>query len=189
MTTTVENGVVLGRFQPLHTGHVEYLSAAKSECSRLFVGITNPDPRSRAGNSADDARNLVSNNPFTYIERHLMIEAALRGMGWPADDFCITPAPVLNAEDIIHYLPPPDTTRVFLTVYDDWGEQKAEIMRMVGYKVDVLWRRDHGQRVTSGTAIRAAIRAHQRWRHLVPKEVADQVTNLLGRVNGNGAQA
>ena len=82
------NGIVLGRFQPLHLGHVEYMQAAKDRCDRLFVGITNPDAESGIYTSADPRRSLTENNPYTYRERMLMIEDALLGRGWAASDFC-----------------------------------------------------------------------------------------------------
>jgi len=36
-------GMIHGRFQPFHTGHLEYLVAAAGRCRRLAVGITNPE--------------------------------------------------------------------------------------------------------------------------------------------------
>ena len=36
-------GMIHGRFQPFHTGHLEYLVAAAARCERLVVGITNPE--------------------------------------------------------------------------------------------------------------------------------------------------
>lgn len=40
----VRYGMIHGRFQPFHNGHLEYALAALSRCSHLIVGITNPDP-------------------------------------------------------------------------------------------------------------------------------------------------
>ena len=36
-------GVIHGRFQMLHYGHMEYLLAGKERCERLIIGISNPD--------------------------------------------------------------------------------------------------------------------------------------------------
>ena len=36
-------GVIHGRFQMLHLGHMEYLLAGKARCERLIIGISNPD--------------------------------------------------------------------------------------------------------------------------------------------------
>lgn len=189
MTDRVENGIVLGRFQPLHIGHIEYLEAAKRECVRLYVGITNPDNRSRIATEADPRRSLADSNPFTYLERLLMIEDSLLGMGWRSRDFCIVPAPVLEPDSLVSYLPPAHCARAFLTIYDDWGERKREIIESLNYPVHVLWRRSYGQRVTSGTAIRNSIRTGRPWRHLVPQQVAYHVERLMERVGDYGTFA
>jgi cytidyltransferase-like protein len=172
------DGIVLGRFQPLHLGHLEYLEAARARCDRLFVGITNPDPQARIPHAADPARSLPENNPFSYLERLLMIEAALLAAGWPAASFCLVPAPINQPERLAAYLPGPREARCFLTIYDGWGETKAAELAALGYTVEVLWRRDHTQRLTSGAAIRAAIRTGRDWRHLVPPAVAERLDRL-----------
>lgn len=172
------NGIVLGRFQPLHLGHVEYMQAAKDRCDRLFVGITNPDAESGIYTSADPRRSLTENNPYTYRERMLMIEDALLGRGWAASDFCFLPAPLLEADRLTHYLPDPRSTVAYLTVYDQWGEEKVRMMRSRGFDVDVMWTRTYAERLTTGTEIRALIRDHGDWKHLVPDEVARHVEAL-----------
>ncbi len=168
-------GIVLGRFQPLHLGHVEYLAAAKRECERLFIGVTNPDASRATIEEADTKRSLAENNPFSYIDRHLMIERALRTLGWPAESFCIMAAPITMPERLVAYLPPPDHSEFFVTIYDDWGEQKAREIAALGYRVTTLWRRAHDERLTSGTFIRAAIRQNKPWKHLVPAGVASYI--------------
>ena len=37
-------GMIHGRFQPFHNGHLEYLRGAAERSEEVFVGITNPDP-------------------------------------------------------------------------------------------------------------------------------------------------
>ena len=166
-------GLVLGRFQPFHLGHLEYVEAARSRCRRLFVGITNPDPESIVATNSDPARSLPMNNPFTFAERREMIEASLWDLGWSDRDFAIVPAPILHADRLLHYLPDSSDTTVFLTVYDRWGEQKVQLMMELGYEVDVLWRRDHASRVASGTEIRRMMAAEsENWQALVPDGVA-----------------
>jgi cytidyltransferase-like protein len=174
--TSRRDGIVLGRFQPLHLGHLEYLDAARRRCRRLFVGITNPDPETRVVHAADPARSLPENNPFTYLERLLMIEAALLEAGWERDSFCLVPAPINRPERLPAYLPRPDEARCLLTIYDAWGETKAAELAALGYEVEVLWRRSRAERFTSGAAIRAAMRAGERWQHLVPPAVAAYLT-------------
>ena len=165
-------GVVLGRFQPLHLGHVEYLEAARAECVRLVVGITNPDTAAMKFNAADPNRSKSESNPFSYFQRHEMIDAALRAAGWEPRSFAIVPADVADLSRVGAFLPEPQDTTVFITIYDAWGEEKARRLRDLGYQVHILWRRDMASRVTSGTEIRALMRRNESWRHLVPLAVA-----------------
>lgn len=165
-------GIVLGRFQPLHLGHIEYLEAAKRSCERLFIGITNPDAGPATIAEADAKRSLSENNPFSYIDRHLMIEQGLLSLGWAPDSFCIVAAPITDPARLASYLPTPMLSEFFVTIYDDWGEQKAREISALGYPTTTLWRRTHDDRLTSGTYIRDAMRANEPWEHLVPNGVA-----------------
>ncbi len=169
-------GIVLGRFQPLHLGHVEYLDAAKRACGRLFIGITNPDRGPATITEADTKRSLGENNPFSYIDRHLMIERALLESGWPSESFCIMPAPITDLSRLVSYLPAPTLSEFFVTIYDEWGEQKAREITALGYGTTILWRRTHDDRFTSGTSVRNAMRSGEPWEHLVPAGVASYVT-------------
>ena len=168
-------GVVLGRFQPLHVGHIEYLEAARNECDRLVIGITNPDTGAMTFNAADPNRSRSENNPFSYFQRHEMIDTALCDAGWEPGAFAIVPADVADLARVGVFLPDPAQTTVFITIYDAWGEEKARRLSDLGYRVHILWRRDMASRVTSGTALRALMRANEPWRHLVPPAVAVQV--------------
>jgi cytidyltransferase-like protein len=165
-------GVVLGRFQPLHNGHLEYLEAARKKADKLIVGITNPDKDRLIHDSADPHRSAGDSNPFPYFDRQLMIEASLTEAGWAAADFAVVPAPVNSPAEMLPYLPPPAVSTVCITVYDAWGDRKAEVMRDLGYRVEILWRRERNSKITSGTAIRSAMRTGGNWRDFVPGAVA-----------------
>ncbi len=165
-------GIVMGRFQPLHLGHIEYFEAAKERCERLFIGITNPDAARATIDQADAKRSRAENNPYTYIDRHLMIERALLELGWAAGSFCLMAAPITDPERLVSYLPPPAMSEFFVTIYDEWGEQKAREITALGYATTTLWRRTHDERLTSGTFVRDAIRSGEPWVHLVPTGVS-----------------
>lgn len=167
-----ETGVAHGRFQPLHVGHLEYLLASKAKCKVLLVGITNPDPWTTVFESTDANRGAESANPFTYYERYLMIEGALKGAGIPLNEFRIIPFPHGFPERLRYYAP--DDARYFLTVYDEWGEVKVSRLRALGLDVEVLWRRR--AKVTSGSEIRRRIRHGLPWAHLVPPGVAETIS-------------
>jgi cytidyltransferase-like protein len=170
--TGIRYGLVLGRLQPLHLGHIEYLEAAKSRCDHLVIGITNPDTGVLIYDDADPKRSRSESNPFSYFDRYQMVGASLIELGWQHEEFSIVPAPINTPEEMVPYIPRHDRTTVFITVYDAWGEKKAQLIGNLGYTVEILWRRDMRERLTTSTDIRNAIRTGGAWRHLVPGAVA-----------------
>lgn len=166
-------GLVLGRFQPLHLGHMEYLDATRERSSHLVIGITNPDKHTLIYDSADPKRSRPDSNPFSYFDRQRMISASLVESGWEYGTFSIVPAAINKPQDMKSYLPPPACTTAYITVYDEWGDRKADLISGLGYAVDVLWRRDKNDRLTSGTAVRDMISSgRSAWRELVPRAVS-----------------
>jgi cytidyltransferase-like protein len=166
-------GLVLGRFQPLHLGHMEYLNAAKGRSSHLVIGITNPDNHALVYDPADPDRSRPDNNPFSYFDRQQMISASLVESGWDYESFSIVPASINRPQDMKSFLPPPACTTAYITVYDEWGDKKAGRISSLGYAVDILWRREKNDRLTRGTDVRDMIRSgNAAWRELVPRAVS-----------------
>jgi len=166
--------MIHGRFQPFHNGHLEYLRGAARRCEELFVGITNPDPRRIKEEPSDPLRHLPESNPFSYVERLLMIEAVAADEGIPAH---VIPFPVNEPELWPAYVPAGVTQ--FLRLFSDWGGTKLERLRAAGYEVVVL---DEGaEKELSGADVRAAMRDGRDWRALVPDGVA-RVIDRLDRV-------
>jgi cytidyltransferase-like protein len=165
-------GMVHGRFQPFHNGHLEYLLGAAARSARLLVGITNPDRSHRDMEAADPERTLEAANPFTYTERAEMIRAALGGQG--LHDALIVPFPISRPEVWPDYVP--EGCVHFLRVFDAWGIEKAERLRAAGYEVVVL---DPGteKRIT-GAEVRRRLNEGANWRELVPQEVASVIDAL-----------
>jgi nicotinamide-nucleotide adenylyltransferase/phosphinothricin biosynthesis protein PhpF len=159
-----EVGVIHGRFQPLHVGHLEYLLAGAERCDTLVVGITNPDPWTSIDEPSDPGRSRPDANVCTYYERYLMVEGALADAGVSRERLRIVPFPHGFPERLRHYAPP--DARYFVTVYDAWGEAKIERLRSLGLTVEVMWRR--AEKPISGARVRAAIASGDGWRELVP---------------------
>ena len=99
-------GMIHGRFQPFHNGHLEYLRGAAARCDEVFVGITNPDPERIKPEPADPLRHLPESNPYTYVERLLMVKAAARDAGIAPQRLHVTPFPVNEPELWPPYVPP-----------------------------------------------------------------------------------
>lgn len=62
MSKPYKLGIIVGRFQTLHRGHVEMISAALSVCENVGIFI---------GSSQESG---TAKNPFSYATRRLMIE-------------------------------------------------------------------------------------------------------------------
>jgi cytidyltransferase-like protein len=168
----VERGMIHGRFQPFHNGHLAYLSGAAARCRTLFVGITNPD-RLRTRPEADDPlRHLPESNPFTYTERLLMVSAAADEAG--VGPVIVIPFPVTEPDLWDDYVPP--GTVQYLRIFSPWGGAKLERFRALGHAAEVL-DAPEGKAV-SGDEVRRAMRNGADWRRLVPPAVARVIDTL-----------
>lgn len=183
METKAKLGVIHGRFQGLHLGHMEYLLAGAARCEHLIIGLTNFDP---ALEPPDELRGLSrvrqSSNPFTFYERMVMIRDSLVEAGMKREDFDVVPFPVEQPDHIKNFAPPEAT--YFMTIYDQWGEHKRQVLLDLGLKVEVMWVRDDSQRLTSGTEVRSLIAQGKPWSHLVPPAAYRFITGhgLEGRL-------
>jgi len=55
-----------------------------------------------------------------------------------------------------------------LTIYDQWGREKVNILKGQGLNVEVMWERSMSERVTTGKEVRILILHDGDWHHLVP---------------------
>ena len=170
--------MVHGRFQPFHVGHLEYLRGTAARCEEVFVGITNPDPERIRPEASDPLRHLPESNPFTYVERLLMVKAAAQDAGIELSRIHVIPFPV-NEPELWHAYVPEDVVQ-FIRLFSDWGGTKLERLREAGCEVVVL---DEGSaKEVSGADVRAALREGGDWESLVPPRVADVLKRLERRV-------
>jgi nicotinamide-nucleotide adenylyltransferase len=167
-------GMIHGRFQPFHSGHLEYLRGAAARSDEVFVGITNPDPARIRPEASDPLRHLPESNPWTYAERLLMVKAAARDLGLDLARVHVIPFPV-NEPDLWDAYVPEGVTQ-YIRLFSDWGGTKHERLRAAGYEVVVL---DEGTaKEISGADVRAALRDGGEWESLVPDGVARVIRSL-----------
>jgi nicotinamide-nucleotide adenylyltransferase/phosphinothricin biosynthesis protein PhpF len=166
-------GVIHGRFQMLHHGHMEYLLAGKNRCEYLLIGITNPDVASTKYSNANPHRSAMLSNPLTFFERFQMIRGAMIEAGVKREAFDIIPFPINYPELLFNYAP--KDAKYYMTIYDDWSREKQVSLEALGCSIDVMWTRTNSDKVTSGTEVRNCITHDQPWDHLVPKFVHNYV--------------
>ena len=180
----IETGIVFGRFQMLHLGHMEYLLEAKKLCKHLVIGISNPDPGVIKFDEACPHRSLDTANPLTYYERLEMIVGAMTEAGVDRSEFTVVPMPISYPDRIRYYVP--EDGEFLITIYDDWGWERKKRIEDLGYKATVLWVRDESTRVSSGTEIREMMLKGEDWSHLAPPSVYKfaQDHGLAQRIRG-----
>jgi nicotinamide-nucleotide adenylyltransferase len=167
----VKRGMIHGRFQPFHLGHLEYLRGAAARSDGVWVGITTPDPTRVKEEPSDPLRHLPDSNPYTYAERLLMVTETARD---ESIDVHVIPFPV-NEPELWDAYVPRDAVQ-FIRHFSDWGGTKIERLRAAGYEVVVL---DEGaEKEISGADVRSAMRGGGDWRSLVPPGVARVIDSL-----------
>ena len=166
--------MVHGRFQPFHNGHFEYLRGAAERSDAVFVGITNPDPARIRPEPSDPLRHLPESNPWSYVERLLMVKAAAADLGLDLSQVHVIPFPVNEPELWDAYVPAGVTQ--YLRLFSAWGGTKLERLEEAGYEVVIL---DEGaEKEISGADVRQALREGGDWQSLVPPGVARVIREL-----------
>lgn len=162
MSEELQTGLVIGRFQPFHKGHLEVIRSIAEECGSIIVGI----------GSAQYSHTLE--NPFTAGERHLMISRSLKEE--KLNNVSIVPIVDINryavwVSHVVSLVPP------FNVVYSN-NPLTRRLFSEAGYQVRAspIFNRE----VYSGTEIRRRMLAGERWEHLVPKAVAKVVREING---------
>ena len=181
-----EIGVVHGRFQPFHIGHLEYVMAAEKLCSFLYIGLANPDPSLTKAHPSNISRAKEKSNPFTYYERAAMVKDTLLHEGFNQSNFEIVPFPI-NYPNYIRYYVPLDAT-FFITIFDEWGRAKRDILQHeLGVSVIVLEEGPYETKKASGSIIRKLMDSNGNWQQFVPKKVEEYIdsNNCLDRMTNN----
>ena len=167
---------VHGRFQPLHNEHLEYILTAFDRSAFVYVGITQFD-RAHLLHVAEASshRQEASSNPLTYFERTELIALALQAAGIAPDRYRILPFPIERPDDLADYLPldiPILTTRV-----DGWNDTKVDLLKRLGYTVEVMFSRD--PKGVSGSEIRDLMGDEDpTWESMVPEATVEYLRSL-----------
>lgn len=156
-------GLVLGRFQPFHKGHLSVIREALTSCDDLVVVI----------GSAEESH--TTDNPFTGGERYQMIISSLsrdelsRVYIVPVRDINRYSAWVNHVESLV----PP-----FDVVYSN-SDLTRSLFSQAGYEVRKT--KAYNPKEYSGTEIRRRIASGEPWKSLVPIPVARIVEALDGK--------
>lgn len=156
-------GMLIGRFQPFHKGHVYVIKEILREVNEIIISI----------GSAQLSHSLE--NPFTAGERLAMISKSLFDEGINKK-FYIIPIPDVGNNSLwvsnVKSLSPP-----FEIIYSGNPLVKT-LFKEAGVKVKTppLYNRKE----YSGTEIRRRMLAGESWENLVPRAVADTIKEIDG---------
>jgi nicotinamide-nucleotide adenylyltransferase len=155
-------GLFIGRFQPFHNGHLHLIKEALNEIEHLLIGI---------GSSREVNK---EKNPYSYVQRKEMVEAALQGNN--ITNYSIHEIPDFpDDSDWIRYIKENLTEFdiVFMSDKNTAGEQWVENC----LKKDCIIKKIPSLKGVDATTIRKLIKEKKGWKHLVPEEVVECMKN------------
>ncbi len=155
------NGLLIGRFQPFHLGHLEALRFALSKVEKLWIGLGSSN------------KPLQKNNPFSAKERKEMILSSIDDSMRNKIEVYFIP----DFEDHKKWIENIDTIVPKFDIVFTNDEMTKHLYSKLQTKVDVIpfTKRD----TLSGTNIRDLILCDQPWEELVP----DGTRNFLNEIN------
>lgn len=157
-------GILIGRMQPLHNGHIEVIKKILNEVDEIIIGI----------GSAQISHELK--DPFTAGERVLMITNALIENNIDPSRYYIIPMEDINFNAIwvshVKMMTPP-----FSVVYSGNSLVK-QLFYEEGFEIrnPPLYDRMN----LSGTEVRRRILEDENWEELVPKATVDIISEING---------
>ncbi len=156
LNTAISRGVIIGRFQPFHNGHLGLVRQILKECNEVLIVVGSAQ------------LNYTLKNPFTAGERILMIRGGLTESGVEISRVIIIPLVdvVDNAvwfPNLVSMLPP----------FDILYSGNKLVVALASSHLEVRSPRFVNRKSYNGTYIRNRILNGQKWNNLVPKSVFD----------------
>jgi len=145
------NGLLVGRFQPFHLGHVDAIKFALEKVENLWLGIGSSN------------RNPEKNNPFSADERKEMIQNSLDS--------------IMSQKIQIFYIPDLEDHKKWIENMDEIVP-KYDLVFSNDEMTHHLYSKRNMRVISipftnrdelSGTNIREKIQSGQNWDHLVPE--------------------
>ncbi|MDC0329477.1 nicotinamide-nucleotide adenylyltransferase [Nitrosopumilus sp.] len=154
------NGLLIGRFQPFHLGHLEALQFALSKVDKLWLGLGSSN------------KPIEKNNPFSADERKKMILSSINDSLKNKITIYFIP----DLDNHVKWIEKIDTiVPTFDIVFSNdsltdhlYSKRSVQVMTIPFLKRDQL----------SGTRIRDLIKSDQKWDDLVPSGTKLILENL-----------
>ena len=164
-----KTALLIGRFQPLHSGHIKVIEEIAKDFNEIIIGI---------GSSQESH---TQKNPFTAGERLTMLKNSLdslknRNNNFKNFNYLIIPIPDVNNNSIwvSHVI---SLTPEFDVVYTR-NKLVTRLFKEAGFVVRRQGLYDRGRH--EGTEIRRKIFEGEGWEELVPGEAAEVIRKIGG---------
>jgi nicotinamide-nucleotide adenylyltransferase len=156
-------GVVIGRFQPFHNGHLLLVRQILRECNEVLIVVGSAQ------------LNYTFTNPFTAGERILMIRKSLIEGG--VDVSKIITIPLVDIENNAMWFP---MLISMLPPFDIIYSGNRLVVSLASSHLEVRSPRFVRKKCYNGTYIRRRILRGQKWSNLVSKSVFDIICSIDG---------
>ena len=160
----VNRALYVGRFQPFHLGHLKAIQGVLKEVEELVIVI----------GSAQYSHNI--HNPFTAGERLVMIRRALQEAEVDYSRLWIVPVPDVHLHMLWVSALEGYTPR-FNIVYSN-EPLTRRLFTEAGYEVKSI--RFYQRKLYTSTLVRGKMLNGENWTKLVPKSVADFISEVDG---------
>jgi nicotinamide-nucleotide adenylyltransferase len=163
MNDTISRGLMIGRFQPFHKGHLSLARQILQECDELIIAIGSAQ------------LNYSYEDPFTAGERIMMIHMALTEANIEMNKCYLVP--VVNDENNARWFA---QLRSMVPYFDILYSGNEFVATLVSGQTNIVKPRFSRKQEYNGTNIRKLMSRSLGWKKFVP----DSVSRLIEEIDG-----